>query len=168
MSAAVEKRQQWINRQRAADNSVENTGALFPAVCEFIRPHAVPLVISKYMQLIWCRCINSVSGYGWLCRQIVCSGFSVVLVGGICQHHLTLFSTCPLLSSQLQCWSSSLGLTAAAELTLHFCKGALLCIQASRPVRQADWLLLSGPAPARPCLTGIRLTHLILRRGEGA
>ncbi len=56
MSAAVvrqrEKKQQWINRQRAGDNSVENTVALFPAVCEFIRPHAVPLVISKYMQLI--------------------------------------------------------------------------------------------------------------------
>lgn len=33
---------------------------------------------------------------------------------------------------------------------------------------EADRLLLSGPAPARPCLTGIRLTLLILRRGEGA
>lgn len=54
------KKQQWINRQRAADNSVENTVAHFPAVCEFIRPHAVPLVISKSMHLIWCRCINSV------------------------------------------------------------------------------------------------------------
>lgn len=50
--AEGEKKQQWINRQRAADNSVENTVALFPAVCEFIWPHAVPLVISKYMQLI--------------------------------------------------------------------------------------------------------------------
>lgn len=49
---AEEEKQQWINRQRAADNSVENTVALFPAVCEFIKPHAVPLVISKYMQLI--------------------------------------------------------------------------------------------------------------------
>lgn len=47
-----EKKQRWINRQRAADNSVENTVPLFPAVCEFIKPHAVPLVISKYMQLI--------------------------------------------------------------------------------------------------------------------
>lgn len=56
MSAAVARRRggerQWINRQKAADNSVENTVALFPAVCEFIRLHAVPLAISKYMQLI--------------------------------------------------------------------------------------------------------------------
>lgn len=50
MEGGVER--QWINRQKAADNSVENTVALFPAVCEFIRLHAVPLAISKYMQLI--------------------------------------------------------------------------------------------------------------------
>lgn len=35
------KKKQWINRQRAADNSAGNTVTLFPAVCEFIRPHAV-------------------------------------------------------------------------------------------------------------------------------
>ncbi len=39
---------------------------------------------------------------------------------------------------QLQCWSSCLELTAAAELTLHFYKGVLLCFQASRPIKQAD------------------------------
>lgn len=49
-----------VDKQRAADNSTENTATLYPAVCEFIRPHAEPLVISKYMQLIWCRCVNSV------------------------------------------------------------------------------------------------------------
>lgn len=35
------KKQQWMNRQRAADNSAGSTVTLFPAVCEFIRPHAV-------------------------------------------------------------------------------------------------------------------------------
>lgn len=59
------------------------------------------------------------------------------------------------------------GAAVAAELTLHF-----LCLQASPPIRQADgeadWLLRSASAPARPCLTGIRLTHLMLGRGERA
>lgn len=54
MSAAGARRRikAAMDKQRAAHNSAENTVALSPAVCEFIRPHAVPLVIYKCMQLI--------------------------------------------------------------------------------------------------------------------
>lgn len=53
MSAAVLRQiKEAVDKQRAADNSTEKTAMLNPAVCEFIRPHAVPLVISKYMQLV--------------------------------------------------------------------------------------------------------------------
>lgn len=158
------KNQQWINRQRTADNSVENTVAHFPAFYEFIRLHAVSPVISRSMQPIWSSCINSERGAGWPCRQIVCSLVSMIVVGGNCQCHLALFSIWALLSFQLWFMSSCLGLAAAAELTLH------LCFLVSRPIRQADneadWPVLPGPAPARPRLKGIRLTHLILGREE--
>lgn len=69
ISAAVARlrlRLKWINRQKAADNYAESTGRA--AACwlwihhQF---HAVLLVISKYMQLIWYRCKNS--GFFWCC-----------------------------------------------------------------------------------------------------
>ena len=75
MSATVvgqrEKKQQWINRQRTADNSVENSVAHFPAFYEFIIPRAVSPVILTSMQPVWSYHIHSERGAGWLCGQIV-------------------------------------------------------------------------------------------------